>query len=291
MSNHTPSADMMRRSVELPHAEHWVMRSRAGKRRYRIIAAQPMGQAPPSGYPVIYLLDGNSVFHTMVETLRLQCHRPDKTGILPAVVVGIGYETEGQYAPDRFYDYTPYPNTNFKNRLDSASVPEQGGAAEFLQFIEEELKPQIESEFNVDRRRQTIFGHSLGGLFTLYAMFSKPQAFSCYIAGSPSIHWNQEYLQELEQRFVERVKEEPCHVRLLLGAGEHERSHVTGNCISASELAERLAAVSAYGIRAEFKQFEDEGHLSVLPVLISRGLRFALFPQDEGGDHLGDNRY
>ena len=68
MSNHTPSADMMRRSVELPHAEHWVMRSRAGKRRYRIIAAQPMGQAPPSGYPVIYLLDGNSVFHTMVET-------------------------------------------------------------------------------------------------------------------------------------------------------------------------------------------------------------------------------
>lgn len=71
MSNHTPSVDMIRRSVELPHAEHWVMRSRAGNRRYRIIAAQPMGQAPPSGYPVIYLLDGNSVFHTMVETLRL----------------------------------------------------------------------------------------------------------------------------------------------------------------------------------------------------------------------------
>ncbi|MGV2685900.1 alpha/beta hydrolase, partial [Clostridium perfringens] len=104
MSHHTPYVDMMRRSVELPHAEHWVMRSRAGQRRYRIIAAQPMGPAPPSGYPVIYLLDGNSVFHTMVETLRLQCHRPDKTGILPAVIVGIGYETEGQYAPNRFYD-------------------------------------------------------------------------------------------------------------------------------------------------------------------------------------------
>lgn len=280
MSNHTPYVDMMRRSVELPHAEHWVMRSRVGQRRYRIIVAQPMGPAPPSGYPVIYLLDGNSVFHTMVETLRLQCHRPDKTGILPAVVVGIGYETEGQYAPNRFYDYTPYPNMKFKNKLDGGSVPEQGGAAEFLQFIEEELKPQIEGEFNIDRRRQTIFGHSLGGLFTLYAMFVKPQAFSCYIAGSPSIHWNQEYLQELEQRFVERVKEEPYPVRLLLGAGEFERSHVTGNCISASQLAERLALQSGYGMHAEFKEFEGEGHLSVLPVLISRSLRFALHPQE-----------
>ncbi|WP_127591482.1 alpha/beta hydrolase [Paenibacillus lautus] len=279
MSNHTPYVDMMRRSVELPHAEHWVMRSRVGQRRYRIIVAQPMGPAPPSGYPVIYLLDGNSVFHTMVETLRLQCHRPDKTGILPAVVVGIGYETEGQYAPNRFYDYTPYPNMKFKNKLDGGSVPEQGGAAEFLQFIEEELKPQIEGEFNIDRRRQTIFGHSLGGLFTLYAMFAKPQAFSCYIAGSPSIHWNQEYLQELEQRFVERVKEEPYPVRLLLGAGEFERSHVTGNCISASQLAERLALQSGYGMHAEFKEFEGEGHLSVLPVLISRALWFALHPQ------------
>ena len=221
------------------------MRSRAGKRRYRIIAAQPMGQAPPSGYPVIYLLDGNSVFHTMVETPRLQCHRPDKTGILPAVVVGIGYETEGQYAPDRFYDYTPYPNTNFKNRLDSASVPEQGGAAEFLQFIEEELKPQIESEFNVDRRRQTIFGHSLGGLFTLYAMFSKPQAFSCYIAGA---------LLFIGIRNIYKSWSALCRTRqgralpcpTVAGAGEHERSHVTGNCISASELAERLVCVCVW---------------------------------------------
>ncbi|MDH6669864.1 putative alpha/beta superfamily hydrolase [Paenibacillus sp. LBL] len=280
MSNPILHLDMMRRSVELPNAEHWVKQSSAGHRRYRIMAAQPMGQAPPAGYPVIYLLDGNSVFHTMVETLRLQCHRPDKTGILPAVIVGIGYDTEGQYAPDRFYDYTPFPNTKFRNKFDGNSVPEQGGAAEFLQFMEEDLKPQIESEFNIDRNRRAIFGHSLGGLFTLYAMFSKPQAFRYYIAGSPSIHWNQEYLREMEQRFTERVKEDPLQVRLMLGAGELERSHVTGNCISACQLAERLAPLSGYGIHAEFKEFESEGHLSVLPVLISKALRFALNPDD-----------
>ena len=180
----------------------------------------------------------------------------------------------GQYAPDRFYDYTPYPNTNFKNRLDSASVPEQGGAAEFLQFIEEELKPQIESEFNVDRRRQTIFGHSLGGLFTLYAMFSKPQAFSCYIAGDPSIHWNQEYLQELGALCRTRQgRALPCPTA---GAGEHERSHVTGNCISASELAERLVLCLRMASEPNSNSLRMRD-IFPSPVLISRGLRFALF--------------
>lgn len=122
-------------------------------------------------------------------------------------------------------------------------------------------------------------------------MFSKPQAFSCYIAGSPSIHWNSECLRELEQRYADQVKEQPYPVRLLLGAGELERPHVTGNCIRSSELAERLAVLSEYGMHAEFKEFEGEGHLSVLPVLISRALRFALHPEHEGGDHHGEHRH
>ena len=95
--------------------------------------------------------------------------------------------------------------------------------------------------------------------------------------GSPSIHWNQEYLQELEQRFVERVKEEPCHVRLLCLAQESTRGPMSPALHQRIRARRTSGAVSAYGIRAEFKQFEDEGHLSVLPVLISRGLRFALF--------------
>ncbi|WP_028596501.1 alpha/beta hydrolase [Paenibacillus assamensis] len=279
MSNRTVSIDMMRRRLELPRAEHWVMRSQAEQRTYRIIVAQPLGEAPPSGYPVIYMLDGNCVLNTMVEALRLQCRRPEKTGVVPAVIVGIGYETESQFSPDRFYDYTPFPNTSILNKSDGSPLPQQGGAEAFLKFVEEEVKPQIESEFNIDRNRQALFGHSLGGLFTLYAMFSRPHAFQYYIAGSPSIHWNKEYLQELEQNFSARVKEEPHRIRLMLGAGELEKMHVAGNCAKACQLSERLALLSDYGVHAEYKEFEGEGHVSVLPVLIARALRFALHPE------------
>lgn len=270
---------LSRRRADIPRAEQWTLRSQAENRTYRIIVAQPEGEPPASGYPVIYLLDGNSVFGTMAEAMRLQGRRPDKTGVDPAIIVGIGYETEAPFAPDRFFDYTPVPSTEYTRRSDGAELPEQGGAAAFLQFIEEELKPRIASEFRIDPNRQTIFGHSLGGLFVLYALFTKPTAFRHYIAGSPSIHWSKEFLLEQERTFTARIRKEPVNVRLLLGVGELEKSHVSRNCESARELAERLSSLADWGVSAVYKEFEDEGHVSVLPVLISRALRFALHPQ------------
>lgn len=270
--------ETQRLKVEMPRAEQWVMRSNAENRAYQIKVAQPPGDPPPGGYPVVYLLDANSVFGTMVEALRLQSRRPDKTGVVPAIVVGIGYETEEPFAPERFYDLTPKPTTEYLRRPDGTALPEQGGAGHFLQFIEEELKPHLEREFKIDRKRQAIFGHSLGGLFVLYAFLTKPDAFQYYIAGSPSIHWNKQYLLAQEREFAARLAEDPVGVRLLLAFGELEKSHISRNCDSAEELAERLSGLSGHGVNAEFKLFEDENHVSVLPVLISRALRFALSP-------------
>ncbi|WMT43061.1 alpha/beta hydrolase-fold protein [Paenibacillus sp. D2_2] len=265
--------------MEIPNAEQWVITSRIERRTYRITIAHPIGEPPPGGYPVIYLLDGNSVFGTMVEALRLQCRRPEYTGVMPAIVVGIGYEMDDPYAQERFYDLTPLPSMEYRKRSDNEPIPEQGGAEVFLQFIEEELKPQIESEFLVDRTRQALFGHSLGGLFTVYALFRKPESYQYYVAGSPSLHWNKEYMLELENDFITRARKIPVHIQVLFGVGELEKSHECGNCARARALTERLAAISTdIGVKAKYQEFEHEGHVSVLPVLISRALRFALHP-------------
>lgn len=271
--------DIARCKVAIPRTEQWAMPSRAENRKYQIMVAKPVEPPPLSGYPVIYLLDANSVFGTMVEAVRLQCGQPEKTGVVPAVVVGIGYQTEGPFAPDRYYDLTPAPTTEYRQRPDGTALPEQGGAAAFLQFIEEELKPEIEREFKIDSERQAIFGHSLGGLFVLYALFAKPGSFRCYIAGSPSIHWNKQFLLEAERQFASRLEREPIHVEILLGAGELEKRHIARNYDNAKELSERLSTLSSRGVKVEFKEFEGEGHVSVLPVLISRSLRFALNPK------------
>ena len=270
--------ELTRTQVVLPRTEQWVMESRHERRKYQISVATPIQPPPPGGYPVIYLLDGNSVFATMTEAMRMQCHRPDKTGVLPAVIVGIGYQTEAAFSPDRYYDFTPIATSEYSQKSDGTPLPKQGGAAGFLQFIEEELKPEIQRQFQIDATRQTLFGHSLGGLFTLHVLFTRPTAFQCYIAGSPSIHWIKPYLLEEEEQFVSGLQHKQQEVEVLITMGELEKGHVSGNLDQAKEMAQRLARLKEQGVNSQYVEFEGEGHVSVLLPLISRALRFALRP-------------
>lgn len=268
----------------IPGTEVRIMSSRNHNRTYQIFISKPSTPPPPAGYPVIYLLDANSIFGTMAEAVRIQGRRPEKTGVIPAVIVGIGYETAEPFSSARHRDFTmPTAESKLPKRPDGNDWPEHGGAEEFFSFIEKDLKPEIERDYQIDRNRQMIFGHSLGGLFVLQVLLTKPDAFQTYVAGSPSIHWNKPFILEKTARFVSRLKKNNQAINLLLAAGELEQHHKSRMNDNARELYERLAVLSEQGIRAEFCEFSGEGHISVLPVLVSRALRFALHPD---GPHL-----
>jgi predicted alpha/beta superfamily hydrolase len=261
--------------VFIPGTEQRYLRSSAGGREYRISVAMPAANPPPDGFPVIYLLDANSVFGTMVEAMRVQGGRPEKTGVAPAVIVGIGYRTDAPFSPSRYYDFTlPAADSELPVRPNGSPWPEHGGAESFLAFIEDDLKPAVESEYPIDRSRRTLFGHSLGGLFVLHTLFTKPSAFRTYVAGSPSIHWNKAQLRREEEQFLSLLEREPLDASLLVAAGELENTHKSGMNRNAKELAERLSVLADRGLKVEFKEFEDEGHISVLPVLVNRAIRF-----------------
>ncbi|MGE7604542.1 alpha/beta hydrolase [Peribacillus sp. NPDC097675] len=263
--------------VVLKGTSQFMMKSSNGGRIYQIFVYQPKGAEPPEGYPVIYVLDANSVFGTIVEAMRLQSRRPEKTGIVPAVIVGIGYPVEGAFSDARYYDFTlPVDFSELPKRPDGGTWPEHGGAENFLHFIEEDLKPEIMNSIKVNRDRQSLLGHSLGGLFTLYTLFSKPHAFQTYIAGSPSIHWNKKWFHEEENPFLERLKMDNRRISLFVGVGEFEKRHKSGMNENALELSERLRSSVKSGLYVKFKEFEEENHVSVLPPLINKGLRFAL---------------
>ncbi|GEB32386.1 ferri-bacillibactin esterase BesA [Brevibacillus parabrevis] len=245
------------------------------ERTFHLFVSTPDTAPPPTGFPVIYLLDANSVFGTMTEAIRLQCRAPEKTGVQPAIVVGIGYPTEAPFHPSRYYDFTHVvPQDELPAHPRGGEWPEMGGAERFLSFIEKTVKPAIEKDFPIDRTRQTIFGHSLGGLLVLHALLTRPHEYQCYIAGSPSIHWNESVLLEEERRLPERLTDE-LKVRALLTIGELEndgRFHVN---VKAEAMAKRLSALGTGQIQATFRQFPDENHTSVLHVLISHAIRFA----------------
>lgn len=266
--------------VTIPRSEQRVMYSHADNREYRIFIAKPDGEPPASGYPVIYILDANAVFGTMVETVRVQSRMPERSGVYPAIIVGIGYHTEGPFDSARHYDFTlPAPMAELPPSPDGKPWPEQGGANAFLTFIEEELKPEIERDFKIDTNHQTIFGHSLGGLFVLHTLFTKPHAFQTYIAGSPSIHWNERLLLEEANQFLSRFNQEHMNKKLLLSVGELEKTHQSRVNEKTKTLSERLSTLESQGLRVVFKEFEGENHVSVLPILISHAVRFALIPK------------
>ncbi|MFE4569732.1 alpha/beta hydrolase [Paenibacillus chitinolyticus] len=268
--------------VGIPNAEQRVMRSSRTNLSYRIMTAIPPGPPPSTGYPVFYVLDGNSVFATVTEAVRVQCRRPEVTGVKAALIVGIGYPTDEPFHPQRYFDYTPEKTAKYTRKPDGTMLPEQGGAAAFLDFIQEELKPVIAREYPVDLTNQTIMGHSLGGLFVLHTLFTRPEYFRTYIAGSPSIHWNREWLDEREKLFTAALDagslQKSPGIRALIAMGELENAHPSGNYRMAREMAVRLSKLENRGLSAQWHSFEEEGHVSVLPGLISRGLRFAFRP-------------
>ncbi|OWA37215.1 enterobactin esterase [Saccharibacillus sp. O16] len=262
-------------SITLAGACQFPLYSAAG-REYRILLSIPEQEAPSSGYPVIYMLDGHAVFNTVLDAERAQSRRSEKTGVAPSVIVGIGYPSGLPFSPERHNDYTlPVPAEHLPPSRDGLPWPQHGGADLFLDFIEDTLKPQIEQLLPIDRSRQTLFGHSFGGLFTLHALFTRPDAFRCYVAGSPSLHWGGPQIQQEETSFINRLREERRELHLLIALGELESGAPFHMRHRAQGLYDRLQALEEQGLKVNFRVFEGENHGSTLPSLVSPMLRTA----------------
>lgn len=256
----------------LPETDQWLTYSKAENLPYKIFISHPKEPAPRSGYPVVYVLDGNAFFQLFQETVRMQSKRSEKTGILSSIIVGVGYPVEEDFVSDRrFYDFTPPHASELPPRPHGGEWPNTGGADFFLDFIETELKPLMQKNYAIDPNQQSLFGHSLGGLFTLYVAFNQPHAFQTYIASSPSIWWNNQAILEDEAKFISGLESHSGDIGLFLSVGSMEKEHMVQD---ARALSERLMQLSHHPLRTVFHEAEGENHLSVVPTTLSRALRF-----------------
>ncbi|MCR6109166.1 alpha/beta hydrolase [Bacillus sp. A301a_S52] len=247
-----------------------------GNRHYRLLVSVPQTEPPPDGYPVIYALDGNAVFGTFFEAVTMQSKREEKTGVSPAVIVGIGYQTDHLFSSERFFDYTT--GSPVMSKPDGGKWPPHGGAEQFLSFIDTELKPLIEGNYSINKKKQTLFGHSLGGLFVLYALLSSPYSFHYYVAGSPSIHWHPDKMIRLAHDFPNRLVNQHISAHVVIGLGEQERYHKSniGDC--AVNMYGILKPYERLGLTSEYVEFAGEGHGSVMLPLINRTIRYSYDP-------------
>ncbi len=208
-------------------------------------------------YPVLYLMDSQWDF-PLAKSLYGQ-HYFD--GFIPEmIIVGV---TWGGINPNpdslRARDYTP---TKEKR------LPQSGGADQFLSFIQTELFPFIQSKYRTDTTDRLLMGCSLGGLFTMYTLFTHPNMFKSYIAASPAYGWDNEVLYKYEKMYFESYRVNKA--RLYMTIGEVERG-----LPGFQKLSNFLAERNYTNVQIRSKVLENTGHSGTKTEGFGRGMQFA----------------
>lgn len=245
-------------AVTLPGTQLRTMTSRETGRRYDIYVSSPPRTAANRGqrFPVLYLLDGQWDFKLLVSIqggLKYDRYLPD------VIIVGITYAgPNANYDSLRAVDYTP---------VASRANPGSGQGAKFLSFLEKELMPFIEREYPADPTRRGLMGNSLGGLFALYAMFTKPQLFSGYVAGSPAVVYagGGSYVQEAQ--YAKTHTSLPARLFISVGTDEPLVAPVT-------QFVDSLRSRKYSDLVLETRTIAEERHSGNKPEALNRGMRF-----------------
>jgi predicted alpha/beta superfamily hydrolase len=210
-----------------------------------IFLPEGYGQSDQS-YPVLYVLDGRSHFFVasgIVNSLtRIQQ--------IPATIV-IGIPNT-----NRMLDFTP---TLEKGRAVG------GGADKFLGFMENELIPYIDKNYRTQSYK-TLFGHSLCGMFSVYTLFNYPGLFNAYIAASPYLMYDEEYvIKKAEEALVNKID---FTDKLYLTIGNEPTYFNSLDKFTA------LLNKKKNGINWSYQKYEAEDHGSIPIKTILDGLGF-----------------
>lgn len=274
--------------------EEFRLASADGARRYRVRIAVPKRAAPAQGHPVAYLLDGNAALMELDEPLLASLVA---AGPAPVIVM-IGHDGDLRIdSVSRALDYTPARRDDGAPEFDELS-PERrsGGADAFLQLIETAIRPQVEQRIRIDRNRQTLWGHSYGGLFVLHALSTRPRLFANYVAVDPSLWWGEGFVFKQYERDPPAVEVGDPHLLVIVGTGGNSpgRRPPPGAAMDPEKLRQRLAQrgsvpadaarqlvqrLQAAHLKAEYLELPGLSHGQTLGASLAPALRFAAEPR------------
>lgn len=249
---------------------------------FTVAVARPLVPvAEGTKLPAIYVIDADMFFGLAVDTVRGAQDLP------PALVVGIGYDALTSvldFTRKRTRDLTPTVDPaaaqRMAERMPGLGTPETGGAAAFLDFLVAAVKPLVEGEYGADPGDATLVGDSLGGLFALHTLFTRPGTFQRYVAGSPSLWWDSGAVLADEERYAATHTDLGVRLFLSVGALEQETEEELPFRMVSNyrELERRLRGRAYPSLRLTTHVFEAETHGSVIPATFSRGLRAVFAP-------------
>lgn len=151
----------------------------------------------PKNYPVLYLLDGDAHFLSMVGMVQ----QFSRITLCPEMIV------VGITNTDRTRDLTTSHMAGPIRLMGNAVAPTSGGSDKFMAFIEKELMPYIESKYPVQPYKVFV-GHSFGGLTVINALINHPHMFSAYLSIDPGMWWDNDKLLRQAQSVLKEKRYE-----------------------------------------------------------------------------------
>ncbi len=233
-------------------------------RHYQLSIGLPASYAQQPGrrYPVVYVTDGYWDFQ------KLDAIRGSLTfdKVAPEfIIVGLGYAGRN-LNPGQLRNWELSPVARDGDAL-------TGHAAEFLETIEKTIIPFVEREYRADPQHRVLAGASLGGLFTLYSMYAKPELFHGWIAVTPAVVVGNDWLLDYEKKFAEAGR--TLKGRLHVSMGENEGVGFLGGILRYNA---RVSSRKYPGLAYQFRIVDGERHAGMQLEAYTRGLRFIFAP-------------
>ncbi|MCJ8268552.1 MAG: alpha/beta hydrolase-fold protein, partial [Psychrosphaera sp.] len=229
---------------------HTITSSVMGEQR-KILISLPTSYAQNKDqkkYPVLYVLDGGSHFH---QTTGIVNWLSESTSLIPElIVVGIPNTNRGR-------DFSPTPAENGKPQ----------GAEKFMGFFEKELLPYIDKNYRTAPYR-VLSGHSMGGMFGLNVLATKPDLFDAFILMSPWLLTQDPATSVLTKsiKFIQSKTLLPKYVYVTLGEEPDLRP-------SFDELTTALKNSTAQKLVWQSKVIQGATHMSVVGASVNEGLQ------------------
>ncbi|QCW26300.1 alpha/beta hydrolase [Lysobacter enzymogenes] len=265
-----------------------------GERRWRIHLAIPRQRAGRDGYAALYMLDGNAALMEFDAPLLDRLARGR---------AGAGVRRLRQRTAHRRRRAHPRLHAQRGRRRPGAGP--RGGAPRSPPRWPNASSPKCAAA-RIDRSREALWGHSLGGLFVLDLLYTRADAFAQWFPASPSLWWdNGRELGAPERQFLQGELRRPAGVAIMQGGSERAPNRGPGDAArsddprvaahrariaavpadAAQQLAQRLQAKP--GLRACYREFAGLGHGPMLRASVRAALAMAGDPARACADAQG----
>jgi predicted alpha/beta superfamily hydrolase len=154
--------------------------------RVRVFLPPSYAEQPTLRYPVVYVQDGQAVWSDSTDPfgnwgLDLVLNELWDVGAVAEIII-VSIDT----SVERLQLLGPVRDARYGG----------GGGAAHLKAIVDLLKPKIDEAYRThsERTATTLMGSSMGGLFSFYGAWERPEIFGGAICLSPSFWWSDRFM-------------------------------------------------------------------------------------------------